>query len=110
MLPGMNPRHIKQVMKQLGMKQEEINASEVIIKTGNKEIIFLNPQVSKVNVMGQDTWQVVGEAQERGISGFNEDDVKTVVEQTGAGKEEAEKALKETKGDLAEAIIKLKEA
>ncbi|MCQ2377127.1 MAG: hypothetical protein MJ006_03895 [Methanocorpusculum sp.] len=36
-----------------------------------------------------------------------EDDVKLVASQTGKSAEEAEAALKESKGDIAEAIMKL---
>jgi nascent polypeptide-associated complex subunit alpha len=35
------------------------------------------------------------------------DDIKLIMEQTGKSEEEARKALKETNGDLAEAILKL---
>ena len=55
MIPGMNPRDMQRAMKRLGIKQEEIDAREVIIRTSDKEIIIQNPQVSKVNMMGQET-------------------------------------------------------
>ena len=106
MFPGMNPRAMKQAMKKLGMEQEEIEASEVIIKTADKELVFVNPQVSKVTMMGQDTWQIVGTPQER-TQGFTQEDVQTVMEQAHVGEKEAAEALKET-GDIAEAIMKLK--
>ena len=61
MIPGMNPRQLQQAMKKLGMKQEEIDATEVIIKTPDKDIIIPNPQVMKVNMMGQDSLQITGE-------------------------------------------------
>ena len=49
------------MMKKMGISQQEIDATEVIIKTPEKEIVITNPQVSKVNMMGQQTFQVVGE-------------------------------------------------
>ena len=107
----MNPRDMQKAMKRLGIKQEEIDATEVIIKTSDREIIIQNPQVSKVNMMGQETFQVVGEVHEREIEtapSINEDDIKTVVDQTGASEEDAKKAIEEANGDLAEAILKLK--
>jgi len=61
--------------------------------------------------MGQTTYQVVGEESERSLDTTPEisnDDVKTVAEQAGVGEEEAKAAIKECKGDLAEAIMKLK--
>ena len=111
MFPGMNPRKMQQMMKKMGMQQEEISATEVIIKTEDKEIIITEPSVSKVNVMGQETFQISGEIHEREKTSaveIAEDDIKTVVEQAGCSEEEAKQALEETSGDLAEAILKLK--
>ncbi len=104
MMPNMNPRQMQKMMNKMGMKQEEIPASEVIIK-GPKEIIIKNPHVVKVNVMGQETYQITGEASEG--SGISKDDVMTVSVQAGVSEEDALKALEKTKGDLAEAIIDL---
>ena len=95
---------MQKMMNKMGMKQEEIPASEVIIK-GPKEIIIKNPHVVKVNVMGQETYQITGEASEG--SGISKDDVMTVSVQAGVSEEDALKALEKTKGDLAEAIIDL---
>jgi nascent polypeptide-associated complex subunit alpha len=112
MIPGMNPRMMKQAMKRLGIQQQEIDATEVIIRTPEKEIVITNPNVSKVNMGGQETFQVVGEIEERAISSepdINEDDINTVMEQAGVDKETAEKAISEHNGDLAAAIMSLKE-
>ena len=107
MIPGINPKMMKQAMKKLGMKQEEIEAEEVIIKSKDKQIVFINPQVSKINAMGQETFQIIGDYEEQDLEKFNEDDIKTVVEQTGCSREEAKSAL-EKEGDLAKAILGLK--
>ena len=110
MFPGMNPRKMQQMMKKMGIQQQEIDAQEVIIKTKDKQLIFSQPQVSKVNMMGQDTFQIIGEPEEKPLStlpDINEDDISTVMQQANVSKEEAEKALKESKGDLAKAILTL---
>ena len=110
MMPGMNPRMMKQAMKRMGIKQVELDATEVIIKTADKEIIISEPQVSKVNMMGQETYQVVGEAIEKELDAtpeINSEDVQTVIEQTGVGEEAAKKAIAESDGDLAAAIMSL---
>ncbi len=96
MIPGINPREMQKAMKRLGIKQEEIDANEVIIKTSDKEIVIQSPQVSKVNMMGQETFQVVGQAEEHLISSepeIKQDDIKTVMSQTGATEEEAKEAI-----------------
>jgi len=111
MFPGMNPRKMQQMMKKMGMQQQEIPATEVIIKTEDKEIVITEPSVSKVNMMGQETFQVSGQVNEREISSepeISEEDVKTVTDQAGCSEEEAKKALEESSGDIAEAILKLK--
>ncbi len=107
MFPGMNPRQMQAAMKKLGMKQEEIEASEVIIKTKDQNIIIRNPQVSKVNMMGQDSIQVIGEMEYE--SAISEEDINTVAEQAKVSKEKAAEALKNNSGDLAAAILELQE-
>jgi nascent polypeptide-associated complex subunit alpha len=111
MIPGINPREMQKAMKRLGIKQEEIDANEVIIKTNDSEIVIRNPQVSKVNMMGQETFQISGEIEERALSSepeIDDEDVKTVMEQTGATEEEAQEAISKNSGDLAKAIMDLK--
>ena len=111
MIPGMNSRKAAQLMKRMGIQQTEIPAEEVIIRTSDKDIIISNPQVSKVNMMGQQTFQVVGEIEERertGTPDISEDDIKTVMDQTGADEETARSAIMQHNGDLAEAILELK--
>jgi len=108
----MNSRQMKQAMKKMGIAQQDVPADEVIIRSGDKELVIANPSVAKVNMMGQETYQVTGEAIERSLDttpDINEDDVKTVMDQTGVDEEKVREVLAETKGDLAEAIIKLKE-
>ena len=107
MFPGIDPRQMKMAMKKLGLKQEDIDAEEVIIKCRDKQLRIVNPQVTKIEAGGQETIQITGEITEEPIEKFNEDDIKTVMEQTGCNEEEAKNALEET-GDLAEAILKLK--
>ena len=107
----MNPRKMQQMMKQLGIQQVDIPATEVIIKTKDKTITITNPSVAKVNMMGQVNFQISGEVHEEEISAvpdISEEDIKTVMEQTGASKLAAKKAIESTKGDLAEAILNLK--
>ncbi len=108
MIPGMNPKMIKQAMKRMGIKQEEIDAREVIIKTEDKEIIVRNPEVLKINMGGQETLQITGTLEERNLEEFTEEDVETVAKQANVNKEKAREALKKRGGDLAAAILLLK--
>ena len=108
MFPGMNPREMQKAMKRLGIRQEEIDAELVIIKTAGRDLVIKNPQVSRINMMGQETIQVVGDITEvESENAISEDDIATVAAQTGCTKEEAANALEESNGNLAEAILKL---
>lgn len=110
MLAGMNPREMQKAMKRLGIRQEEIDADEVVIKTSGKDLIIKNPHVSRINMMGQETIQVVGdiiEVEKEEKAGASEDDASTVMEQTGCTREEAIEALEQSSGNLAEAILKI---
>lgn len=107
MFGGVNPGQMKAMMKQLGIKQEEIDASRVIIeKNDGGKIIINKPNVQKMTMQGQDSWQITGEASEE--NGFSDDDVKMIMEKTGKGKAEVLRVLDET-GDIAETIIRLSE-
>lgn len=111
MIPGMNKRQAEQMMRQLGMKNENVEATEVIIRTRSKDIIISEPEVMKINMMGQDTFQVTGRITEKSISSepeLNEDDILTVMDGAQKTREEALAALKDTNGDLAKAILNLK--
>ena len=112
MFPGMNPRQLKQLMRQMGMSMEDIDAEEVIIKTGDKEYVFKEPEVQIMKVQGKETFQIVGDykIRDREISiNISEDDIKTVVEQANVDEETAKKELEKTKGDIAQAIVNLSE-
>ena len=116
MMPGMgrmNPRMMKKLQKQLKNSTEDIDATEVIIRTKDKEIYFSNPSVTSMNMMGQQSYQIVGEPQERGLgrgeetASIPEEDIELVASQAEVSHEEAKKALEECGGEPAEAIIKL---
>jgi nascent polypeptide-associated complex subunit alpha len=112
MIPGMNQRQMQQMMKQMGIQQVDIDATQVIIITPDKKLIFDRPQVSKVNMMGQQTYQVVGTPRTEALittPDITDEDIQTVMDQTGVKRSEAYAAIKESNGDLAEAIMKLKE-
>jgi nascent polypeptide-associated complex subunit alpha len=107
MFPGLNPKKMQQVMKQMGISQEEINASRVIIEKEEKNIIIENPSITKVKMQGQETFQIVGDIKEEILKPIiSEKDIKMVVEKTGVSEEQARKAF-EKNNDLAEVILEL---
>jgi nascent polypeptide-associated complex subunit alpha len=103
------------MMQKMGMKVDELpDVSEVIIKTGSKDIVIEAPDVTLVTVQGQTMYQIAGgrvsEAKPRAIAEnvAPEADVQLVVQQTGKTPDEARNALAEAGGDLAKAILSLK--
>lgn len=110
-------RDAKRMMQKMGMKIDEIDGvTEVLIRTATREIIIEEPVVTSVVVQGQRMYQITGgSAHERAPSAeaaqpeVPEEDVNLVVTQTGKTVDEAKVALKESGGDLAEAILRLKQ-
>jgi nascent polypeptide-associated complex subunit alpha len=106
-LGGMNPKKMQGMMKQLGIKQEPIeDAKRVVIERESGSIVIDNPSVTRVEMQGQETWQIMGDVSEE-EGGVRDEDVKLVAEKTGKNEEEAKKALEECGGEVAEAIVKL---
>jgi len=112
MMPGrMNPRQLNQMMKKLGINIKNIeNVEKVIIQTDLKEYIFDHAEVTVMEAQGQKTFQITGNPKIKDREEDTlKDDVKLVMDQTGKSETEVRKALEETKGDIAEAIVKLSE-
>jgi len=106
MFPGMNPKKIQAMMKQMGIDQAEVPADRVIIESSEGKIIIENPSVLKINMQGQTQFQVSGDVSEE-APGISEEDIQTVMEKTSCSQEEAAAELEKNGGDMAEAIINL---
>jgi nascent polypeptide-associated complex subunit alpha len=126
---GLNPRKMKQMMEQMGIDLEELDAEEVIIRTPDEDLVFTDAQVQKMDAQGQATYQVVGSPASRprgeggatavegdtdaseeaaddggGSTAIPDSDVEIVAARTGASEENAREALEATDGDLAAAV------
>lgn len=99
---------MEKMLKQMGVKMSELeDVEEVIIRTRTKEIAIKKPSVTVTEIQGQKIYQISGEEEER--TGIGEEDVRLIMEQAGVSREEAKSALEKTGGDLAEAILLLKD-
>ena len=121
---GMSPKQIARMMKKMGIEQKEVkDVKEVIIRFEDKEWSIEDPQVMLIKQAGNESFQVSGKKKERGITtgdAIEPEDVVTkeieipmedaalVAGQTGVSIEAAIEALRETEGDLAAAILKLR--
>jgi len=106
MFQSLDPQKMQQMLKKMGMKMDNVPANQVIIKTDSGEITIDKPQVIKTTLRDQIIFQISGNVKEQS---FSDEDVKLVMEQSGIKDEKKVKqALQETGGDIAEAIMKLK--
>ena len=107
-----SPREAKRMMQRMGMSMDAVEeVKEVIIKTTNKEIVIEEPEVAVLAVQGQKIYQVTGgkiteKTVERKLA-IPEEDIRLVADQTGKSIEEARRALEDSGGDLAKAILLL---
>jgi len=119
MFPGLDPKKMQGMMKQMGIAQEEIDAVRVIIeKEDGGKIIIDNPNVVKINMQGQENFQISGEISEieggeidtgdvEEVVDNTDEDIKTLMEKCNCIEEEARMALEKADGDLTEAILDL---
>jgi len=110
MFPGIDPKKMQAVMRQLGIKQEEIDAERVIIEKKDGRIIIEEPSVTKVNMQGQETFQISGEISEEANGEeieATEKDINTIMEKTGKSKDEVAICLEKNEGDIAATILEL---
>lgn len=114
MMPNLDPKKMAAVMKQMGISQDEIDSDRVIIERANGEgrIIIQNPQVIKIKMSGQESFQISGQITEETEMAEKEEekletDIQTIVAQTGVTADIAAIELEKNNGDIAETIISL---
>lgn len=112
MLPGIDPKKMQAMMKQMGIAQEEIDANRVVIERDEGNIVIENPQITKVKMQGNESFQITGDIVEAGEvsedEGFSKEDIDMIIEKTGKSEEEVMESLEKT-NDIAESILELSE-
>ncbi|MFX1420245.1 MAG: nascent polypeptide-associated complex protein [Promethearchaeota archaeon] len=124
-------RQMRRRMAQQGIDMEEVDATRVIIEGVEKTLIIEQPEVFLMKQAGQEIYQVIGQGEEvspdnltfaseesyeeRETIGeseikptITENDIILVATQANVDKKEAESVLKEFNGDIAKAILYLK--
>ena len=95
----------------MGVTMDQIEGvEEVIIRTPDKDLVIKNPSVSEMKMKGSKFFQVVGDDIEERLREkpkFTKEDVLLVAQQANVSEAKAEQALKDTNGDLAQAILRL---
>lgn len=123
---GPSPKQIARMMKQMGIEQKDVSdVKEVIIRFADREWLIATPQVTMIKQPTGESFQIAGTKTERplttgaaarGTTGASEkkvveipiEDAVLVAGQAGVSVESAKEALKETDGDLAAAILRLR--
>ncbi|HUW89352.1 MAG TPA: nascent polypeptide-associated complex protein [Candidatus Nanopelagicaceae bacterium] len=118
-------------MQQQGIDMDQIDATRVIIECQDKTLVIDQPEVILMKQMGQEMYQIIGDAEEYSSGEFTIDerveaesiesteenfskpvitdnDIMLVAAQANVDKEEANAALIDSDGDIAKAIIYLK--
>ncbi|MFX0000482.1 MAG: nascent polypeptide-associated complex protein [Candidatus Hodarchaeota archaeon] len=124
-------RQMRRKMAQQGIDMEPIDATRVIIEGSEKSLIIEQPEVILMKQAGQEIYQVIGQAEEISPESISiesdeaiaelepgddsemktkitENDIMLVATQANVEKNEAESVLKECNGDIAKAILFLK--
>jgi len=119
---GLDPNKMQQMMQQMGIDIDDIDAEEVIIRTADEELVFTDADVQRMDAQGQQTYNVVGtpETRERGAGsaggnagessaddGVPEGDVEIVAQRADVSLDAARDALLATDGDLVAAVERL---
>lgn len=112
MMPNIDPRQLKSMMAKMGIQSSEIEARTVVIECSDKKIIISEPQVTKIEAQGTVSFQISGHVSEMEIEqkiDVTEDDIKAVMDASGSDRDDAAAALEKSNGDIAAAIMDLKQ-
>ena len=124
-------RQMRRKMQQQGIDMDQVDATRVIIEGPEKTLIINQPEVILMKQAGQEIYQVIGMAEEFSPEEITigesdkmeeveqiedsemkpeitENDIMLVAAQANVAKEEAEAMLIECDGDIAKAILLLK--
>jgi nascent polypeptide-associated complex subunit alpha len=121
-------RQMRRRMQQQGVEMDQIEATRVIIEGTEKTLVLEQPEVILMKQAGQEIYQIIGQAEERSSDvvaimsdeeaeegdvlettpTITENDIMLVATQANVDKKEAESVLNECNGDIAKAILFLK--
>lgn len=124
-------RQMRRKMQQQGIDMDQVDATRVIIEGPEKTLVITQPEVVLMKQAGQEIYQVIGTAEEfspeeiaigeaekiedlepldesETIPTITENDIMLVAAQANVEREEAEATLIDCNGDIAKAILLLK--
>src|SRR5215207_1779970 len=109
MMRGGN-REMRRMLDKMGLEMKDLGNIEEVIKTENKELYLIKPQVVEMKGKDSTIFQVVAtdiEEKQREVPSLREEDIILVMQQANVLRERAVQALIDAKGDMAQAILTL---
>ncbi len=104
-------RQTRRMLERMGVSMEQIeDVEEVIIRMPDRDLVIKKANVSEMKMKGTRMFQVVGDDVEermREKPKYTREDVLLVAQQANVNEAKAEQALKDTDGDLAQAVLRL---
>jgi nascent polypeptide-associated complex subunit alpha len=117
-LRKISPREARRLMNRMGVRMEALDGvDKVVIYMVGRELLIEEPSVMVMEVGGQKVFQITGKVSERTVEKaeeilekpeISEEDAMLLASQTGVSVEEAKKALEESGGNLASALMLLR--
>ena len=108
---NLDNRQTRRMLERMGVSMEQIDGvEEVIIRTADKDLVIKKANVSEMKMKDSRMFQVIGDDVEermREKPKFTREDVLLVAQQANVSEPKAEQALKDSDGDLAQAILRL---
>lgn len=112
--PSIDNRQTRRMLDRMGVSMDQFeNVEEVIIRMPEKDLVIKSAEVAEIRTKataGVRMFQVSGEDVEermRERPKYTREDVLLVAQQANVNDAKAEQALKDTNGDLAQAILRL---
>ncbi|MDG6999004.1 MAG: transcription factor [Nitrososphaerota archaeon] len=103
-------RQTRRMLERMGVSMDQIEGvEEVVIRTADKDLVIKKASVSEMKMKGSRMFQVIGEDVEERLREkpkYTREDVLLVAQQANVSEAKAEQALKDTDGDLAQAIMR----
>ncbi len=114
MAPSFDNRQARRMMDRMGISMDQFdNVEEVIIRMPDKDVVIKGAEVAEIRTKatsGTRMFQVTGddiEERMREKPKYTKEDILLVAQQANVSEAKAEQALKDTNGDLAQAILRL---
>ncbi|MHB1909425.1 MAG: nascent polypeptide-associated complex protein [Nitrososphaerales archaeon] len=114
MAPSFDNRQARRMLDRMGVSMDQFdNVEEVVIRMPDRELVIKRAEVAEIKskaTAGARMFQVTGEdveERQRERPTYTKEDIILVAQQANVNEAMAEQALKDSNGDLAQAVLRL---